>query len=249
MQQLSIGLLGYGKMGRAIEQVALERGHRIVWRVGRQNRADFSEADLRQADVVIEFSQPEAAFQNVCDCLRAGVPVVCGTTGWLAQWPDAQALCAETKGALIWASNFSVGVNLMFALNRYLARLMDKRPEYEPMMREVHHIHKLDAPSGTAVTLANDLIGAVARKTHWELASSLETTPDALPIEAVREGEVFGLHTVTWRSAVDTISITHEAHSRAGFALGAVLAAEWLPGRHGVFGMEDVLFLGMRDEG
>lgn len=238
----SIGLLGYGKMGRTIEQIALSRGHRIAWRIDVDSRADFVPALIRQADVVIEFSRPEAAFENVTECLRAGVPVVSGTTGWLQQLPEAQALCRDLGGALIWASNFSVGVNLFFAINRYVSRLMHGRPEYEPTLTETHHIHKLDAPSGTAVSLANDLIAAFSRKTAWALAEA-GADPAVLPITAIREGEVPGTHTVEWQSEVDTITLTHTAHSRSGFALGAVLAAEWLPGKRGIFTMPDVLGL------
>ncbi len=238
---LSIGLLGYGKMGRAIEQIALERGHRIAWRIDADNRAEFGPEALRQADVAIEFSRPEAAFDNVADCLRAGVAVVSGTTGWLAQLPEAQVLCRQLDGALLWASNFSVGVNLFFAINRYVGQLMNTRPEYEPSLTETHHVHKLDAPSGTAVTLANDLIAQLDHKKNWAPAGPSVAEPGFLPITALREGEVPGTHTVEWHSPVDTISLTHTAHSRSGFALGAVLAAEWLPGKKGFFSMADVL--------
>ncbi len=237
---LRIGLFGYGKMGRAIEQVALEQGMEIVWRIGRNNRTDATPDFLQQADVIIEFSRPEAAFDNVMDCLRAGVPVVSGTTGWSDTFAAAQAFCLNGHAALLWASNFSVGVNLFFAVNRHLAALMNHRPEYSPSVTETHHIHKLDAPSGTALTLVNDALQVLDSKSGWVLGPATAGAQDIV-ITAIREGEVPGTHTVTWTSAVDEISITHCADSRLGFATGAVVAARWLVGRKGVFGMQDVL--------
>ena len=244
---MKIGLFGYGKMGKAIERIAEAQGHQIAWRITRANCAEFTPAKLREAEVAIEFTRPESAFANVMACLEAGVPVVCGTTGWAAQLPDAQAFCQQNeRAALLWASNFSIGVNLFFALNRSLARLMNTRPEYEPSMTEIHHIHKLDAPSGTAITLAEGILSEVARKKNWSLAP--ESATETIQIEAVREGEVPGTHTVRWQSGVDEISIEHRAFSRDGFATGAVLAAVWLAGRHGFFTMQDVLFSGARHE-
>ena len=239
---LKIGLLGYGKMGRAIESLAPEHGIEIAWRVTQENRANATPELLRQADVVIEFTRPEAAFENAMLCLRAGVPVVSGTTGWLEKLPEAQDFCQKNKGALLWASNFSVGVNLFFALNTYLSKLMNGRPEYLPSVIEIHHIHKLDAPSGTALTLVNEIIAKVNRATGWALAPE-SPRPGEIPVAAVREGEVPGTHTVKWESATDAISIEHRAHSRAGFASGAILAAQWLAGKQGVFSMKDVLGL------
>jgi len=237
---MKIGLFGYGKMGRAIEAIAQKQGHEIVWRIGRDNRDAATPELLRQADVAIEFSRPDAAYANVMACLEAGVPVVSGTTDWLEQLADAEAWCAQHKGALIWASNFSVGVNLFFALNRYLAQLMDSRPEYRPSLTEIHHVHKLDAPSGTARTLAQDLLALSQRLHDWRLSPAPAGATD-LPITSVREGEVPGTHTVRWNSPVDEITIEHQAHSRTGFAAGAVLAAQWLIGKTGVYRMEDVL--------
>jgi len=237
---MKIGLFGYGKMGRAIETIAQEQGHEIVWRIGRDNRDDAAPALLRQADVAIEFSRPDAAYANVMACLEAGVPVVSGTTGWPEELADAEAWCTRHKGALIWASNFSVGVNLFFALNRYLAQLLDARPEYRPSLTEIHHIYKLDAPSGTARTLAQDLLALSQRLHDWRLSPAPAGATD-LPITSVREGEVPGTHTVRWNSPVDEITIEHQAHSRTGFAAGAVLAAQWLIGKTGVYRMEDVL--------
>lgn len=229
-------------MGRAIEALAAEQGAEVVWRITRDNRSDATPELLAQADVAIEFTRPEAAFGNVMRCLEAGVPVVSGTTGWLDSMPAAEEFCLKNKCAMLWASNFSVGVNLFFALNRYLAQLMNERPEYAPSVTEIHHIHKLDAPSGTALTLIHDMIGKVARHSGWALHPD-EPTHSEIPVTAIREGEVPGTHIVRWKSPIDEIYIEHRAHSRAGFAAGAVLAARWLAGKTGVFSMKDVLGL------
>lgn len=239
---MKIGLFGYGKMGRAIETLAQAQGHEIVWRITRDNRAGITPDLLREAEVAIEFSQPDAAYVNVMACLEAGIPVVSGTTGWLEQLADAEAWCTQHHGALLWASNFSVGVNLFFALNRYLTQLLDNHPEYRPDLTEVHHVHKLDAPSGTARTLAQDLLALSTRLTGWCL-SPTPPGPTDLPITAVREGEVPGTHRVRWSSPVDEITIEHRAHSRTGFAAGALVAAGWLVGKIGVYRMDDVLGL------
>ncbi|MBK7936987.1 MAG: 4-hydroxy-tetrahydrodipicolinate reductase [Lewinellaceae bacterium] len=230
-------------MGRAIEMLAKEQGLEIVWRITRENRAGITAELLRQADVAIEFTRPEAAFENVMCCLEAGIPVVSGSTGWLATMPAAEAYCRKNNGALLWASNFSVGVNLFFALNRYLAQMMNGRPEYSPSVTEIHHIHKLDAPSGTALTLIADMLSKVERNKGWALHPD-SPLPAEIPVNAIREGEVPGTHIIRWNSPVDEIQIEHRAHSRAGFAAGAVLAARWLAGKTGVFGMNDVLGLG-----
>ncbi len=237
---LKIGLFGYGKMGRAIEAMAQEQGIKIAWRVTRNNRAEVNPDFLRQADVIIEFSRPEAALENIMACLQAGVPVISGTTGWAEELPVAEKFCLEHHGALLWASNFSVGVNLFFALNRYLARLMDERSEYAPAVTEIHHIHKLDAPSGTALTLVQDLIALTDRHSGWAL-SPTPSKPGEIPVTALREGEVPGTHSIVWSGPSDEIRLEHRAHSRAGFAAGAVLAAQWLVERRGVFTMNDVL--------
>lgn len=237
---MNIGLLGYGKMGRAIEEVARGSNANFVWRIGRDNRHELTTELLQKADVVIEFSRPEAALHNVKMCLEAGVPVVSGTTGWLDQLPEAQAFCLEKQGAMLWASNFSVGVNLFFALNRYLATLMNNRPEYDVSVQEIHHIHKLDAPSGTALTLTLDAIKALDRKMDWKLAPEPAGEGD-ISVEAIREDEVPGIHSIRYESSVDSITIEHKAHSRKGFAAGALLAAQWICGKKGVFDMMDVL--------
>lgn len=250
-----IGLLGYGKMGQAIDSIASQHGAEVVWRIGQNNRTDLTPTLLHQAEVVIEFSRPEAAFDNVQFCLKNGTPVVSGTTGWLEHLPAAEKMCVESGGAMLWASNFSVGVNLFFALNRYLAHLMNTRPEYAASASEIHHIHKLDAPSGTALTLVNELMAAVERVTGYDLILSNTTErnrsprstgddnrqPQRIPLTAIREGEIPGTHIICWESAVDEITIEHRAHSRTGFASGALLAAKWLVGRQGVFSMRDVI--------
>ncbi|MBL7780419.1 MAG: 4-hydroxy-tetrahydrodipicolinate reductase [Saprospiraceae bacterium] len=239
---MKIGLLGYGKMGKAIEQIATTQGIDIAWRITRDSKSTLNDELLRTADVVIEFSRPEAAYDNVMLCLQAGVPVVCGTTGWNDRLAEAQQYCKEQNGALLWASNFSVGVNLFFALNRYLSRLMATRPEYAASVEETHHIHKLDAPSGTALTLVNELMAAHGHFSAWAL-SPTPAGPGEIPVTAIREGEVPGTHLIRWSSAVDEITIEHKAHSRTGFAAGAVLAAQWIHGKKGVFAMADVLGL------
>lgn len=229
-------------MGKAIEQVSDNQHVEISWRIGSNDTALLNDTLLRQADVVIEFTRPEAAFDNVMRCLKAGVPVVSGTTGWTDRMDEAIGYCEEMKGAMLWASNFSIGVNLFFAINSYLAELMNSRPEYAVSMTEIHHIHKLDAPSGTAISLARDILAQVERLHGHHLASNTEPAPaGSIPIHAIREGEVPGTHRIRWQSAIDELTIEHKAHSRAGFAWGALTAAQWLHGRKGVFSMNDVL--------
>ena len=235
---MNLALIGYGKMGHIIEQVARRRGHEIVCIIDRDNTSDFLSSAFSQADVAIEFSTPATAEANIRASWQAGVPVVCGTTGWNVsrlrdELCDAAECCQTDKHALLWSSNFSVGVTIFFALNKRLAGLLADYPDYLPSITETHHIHKLDAPSGTAKTLAEDI-------ERFKLQVS--GTKLQVPIESIREGEVPGIHTVTWDSPVDTISITHSANSREGFALGAVLAAEWLKGKTGWHTMEEVLF-------
>lgn len=232
---MNIGLFGYGKMGRMIEQVAGQRGHRIAARIDRAE----DPVPFDSLDVAIDFSSPEAAFDNIARCLEAGVPVVSGTTGWLSRYGEACALCQRTGGAFLYASNFSLGVNLFFELNACLARLMDKAPGYAVELEEIHHTQKLDAPSGTAISLAEGII-ANSAYTAWkpETAGAGE-----IPVHSRREGDTPGTHTVRYQSAVDRIEIVHTAHNREGFAVGAVVAAEWLAGKKGVFSMRDVLNL------
>ncbi len=232
---MNIALLGYGKMGKVIERIALERGHKIVLRKTRQNAFD----GLETADVAIDFSIPDAAVENITACLQNGIPVVSGTTGWLAQYEAMKALCEKQNGAFLYGSNFSLGVNLFFELNQKLAQLMAKFPQYAVDMEEIHHTQKLDKPSGTAITLAEGLLPYTSF-TQWSLDAD---ATDALYIDVKRENEVPGTHSIFYRSAVDTIEIKHTAHNREGFAYGAVIAAEWLPTRKGVFTMKDVLDL------
>ena len=235
---MNIALIGYGKMGHFIEQVARRRGHEIVCIIDRDNTSDFRSPAFAQADVAIEFSTPATAEANIRAAGLSGVPVVCGTTGWNVQTLrdelcDEAECCQASRRALLWSSNFSVGVNIFFALNKRLTGLLADYPDYLPSITETHHIHKLDAPSGTAKTLAEDI---------ERFRLQVSGTKLQVPIESIREGEVPGIHTVTWDSPVDTISITHSAKSREGFALGAVLAAEWLKGKTGWHTMDEVLF-------
>jgi 4-hydroxy-tetrahydrodipicolinate reductase len=225
-------------MGKAIEQLALQRGHQIVARIDVTNSSELDRLGPEDVDVAIEFSTPEAAFSNIQKCLRKKWPTVSGTTGWLNHKAEIEALCAETGGAFFYASNYSIGVNLFFRLNAQLAKLMAGQP-YQISMDETHHIHKKDAPSGTAITLAEGILEASPSLKGWSLDP--DVTPDSLVIRSHREGEAPGTHTVIYSSEIDTITITHEAHSRKGFALGAVIAAEWLVGKAGIFGMNDLL--------
>lgn len=241
---MKIALIGHGKMGHIIEEIAIARGHKIVKIIDEDNLDDFESNDFQSADVAIEFTRPQAAVDNILKCFAAGVPVVSGTTGWTDSLPELQAMCQKGEGTLLWSSNFSVGMNIFMALNRHLAAVMSNFPEYHPEMEEIHHVHKLDHPSGTAITLAEQLIAEYPPLKGWKEVESEESiSPDYLPISYRREGEVPGVHSIRWDSEADEIIITHSAHSRRGFALGAVLAAEWLPGHKGFFSMNDVLKL------
>lgn len=235
---MKIALVGYGKMGKTIEQIARNRGHEIVSIIDVNNPGDFESEAFKQADVAIEFTTPATAFDNYMKCFTAGVPVVSGTTGWLSRLDEVKRMCAEEGKTFFYASNFSIGVNIFFALNKYLAKIMNNFPSYDVRMTEVHHIHKLDAPSGTAITLAEGVLGNLDRKERWTLETAEK--PTDLPIHAIREGEVPGIHEIVYESDADTISIKHDAKSRAGFALGAVLAAEFTAGKKGFLGMNDL---------
>lgn len=241
---MKIALLGYGKMGKIIEKIALGRGHSIVLKVNKANAETFTDAELQQADVAIEFSTPATAVNNMLRCFKAGVPVVVGTTAWQDRMEFVAHECKANIATLFHASNFSLGVNLFFRLNQTLAKLMAPYGEYDASMEEIHHVHKLDSPSGTAITLANGVLSNLGRKTHFKdypNGAPTEVPPSELPIVSRRIGEVPGTHSITYTSSVDRITITHEAFNREGFALGAVVAAEWLPGRKGIFGMDDLL--------
>lgn len=230
---MKIALLGYGKMGKEIEKIALLRGHEIV--VKKDVEAII---DIHVADVAIEFSVPDAAFNNITNCLENNVPVIAGTTGWLEKYAEAVAFCEQKKGAFLYASNFSVGVNIFFELNKHLAKMMGSFDDYQISLEEIHHTQKLDAPSGTAITLAEGIIQYTS-KNKWELGE--KTASENIPIVAKRIPDVPGTHTIWYTSEVDTIEIKHTAHNRKGFALGAVIAAEWIVGKTGVFSMKDVL--------
>lgn len=238
-------------MGRLIEQIALERGHEIVCRIDVDNQQDFQSEAFRTADVAIEFTAPSVAWGNVQRCFESGVKVVSGSTGWMADHSeDVQRQCAAGGSTLFWSSNFSVGVYLFGAVNRYLARLMNRFPQYDARMEEVHHIHKLDHPSGTAITLAEQLLDEVERKDSWtvgrltqpdgSVVTEHEPAANELAIDSIRRGEVPGIHSITWDSEADQITITHDAHSRKGFALGAVLAAEYTATHSGLLTMDDL---------
>ena len=236
---MKIALIGYGKMGHMIEAIARHRGHDIVAIIDIDNLADFDSDAFRSADVAIEFTAPSVAEGNVRRCFEQGVKVVSGSTGWLKGpvLEEMQALCADGRNTLLWSSNFSVGVAIFRAVNRYLARIMNGFDTYDVSMTETHHVHKLDAPSGTAITLAEHIVEELDRKERWGLH---ETAPDVLRIDDIRRGEVPGIHTITYDSPADLIEITHSAHTREGFALGAVLAAEYLKDHAGWQTIDDL---------
>jgi len=234
---MDIALFGYGKMGKMLEKLGKERGHSFPLKV--ELNTDFSSLDLSQVQVAIDFSTPGAAFNNIKFCLENGIPVISGTTGWLEKYDEIVAVCERYQGAFIYASNFSLGVNLFFELNRKLAKMAAPFKEYKVELEEIHHIHKLDAPSGTAISLAEGIM----ENTEY-VGWNLEVPSDKeIPISAKREGEVPGTHSVLYSSSVDTIEIKHTAKNREGFALGALIAAEWIHGKKGVFSMKDVLNL------
>jgi len=238
---MNIAIIGYGKMGKEIERMALERGHQIPLILDLANTSEMTPENLSRADVAIDFSIPGAAFDNIMRCFDADVPVVSGTTGWLEQYDAVTERCRRENKAFFYASNFSIGVNILFALNRHLARLMDQFEYYDMEIREVHHVHKLDAPSGTAISLAKDLLIEVGRKNKWELDQAGDKS--TLKITAVRENEVPGIHTIAYSSEFDELSITHSAKSRKGFALGAIMAAEFIRDKKGMYTMADLLGL------
>ncbi len=238
---MKIALIGYGKMGKAIEQIAVERGHSIVLKIDFDNLQDFTKDNLQKADVAIEFTGPHSAFENVVKCIQYGVPLVCGSTGWLEKWNDVNILCEKENGSLLYASNFSVGVNLFFEINKYVAALMSKHPEYNISMEEIHHTQKKDAPSGTAITLAEQILANNHSKKNW--VNEEAKNAEELSIISKRIDPAPGTHSIKYSSVIDDIEITHTAHSRTGFATGAVLAAEFLRGKKGIYGMKEVLGL------
>lgn len=233
---MKIALLGYGKMGKEIEKIALQRGHEIV--IKNSGKEAYN---IANADIAIDFSIPNSAYNNISNCINNNVPVISGTTGWLEKYNDVVDLCKQKKGAFIYASNFSLGVNVFFELNEQLAKMMNTLKQYDVSIEEIHHTKKLDAPSGTAITLADGIIKNTHKK-DWELNTS--SLKENVAIKAIRTPDVPGTHTVTYQSEIDTIDIKHTAHSRQGFALGAVIAAEWLINKTGIYTMRDVLNLG-----
>lgn len=234
---MRIALLGYGKMGKTIASMATAAGHQVIVTIHSTNIALRN--NLQDADVAIEFSNPQAVTENLKACFDQHVPVVCGTTGWLSDKAEMETYCLHKKGAFFYASNFSLGVNLFFKLNRWLAGKMNSFPHYDINVEEIHHTQKKDAPSGTAITLAEDILKEVSRKKNW--SNKKNTTPESLVISSLREDPTPGIHTVKYTSEVDSIEIKHIAHSREGFAAGALLAAEWLKNKKGLFGMDDLL--------
>ena len=230
---MKIALLGYGRMGKLIEKLAIEKGHTISSKINQ----DSSKEELLKADIAIEFSTPEAAVSNIKFCLENSIPIVSGTTGWLAHYDEMIKLCENRNGSFIYASNFSIGVNLFFSINEYVSNLMESWKDYQVSIEEVHHNQKQDIPSGTAVTLAEEIIRNSDKK-NWELNG---TEAENINITAKRKNDIKGTHIINYDSNIDTISIKHEAHSRDGFALGAILAAEWLVNKKGIFTMKDVL--------
>lgn len=238
---MKIALIGYGKMGKAIEAIAIEKGHEIITRIDVDTAHKFTKQELEKADVAIEFTSPHSAFDNVMKCLSFNVPLVCGSTGWLPNLPEAEAYCKANNGSFLYASNFSIGVNIFFEINKRLAALMAPHDAYEISMEEIHHTQKKDAPSGTAVSLAKQIVERVPRKNNW--VCDVPAAQNEIGITAKRIDPAPGTHTVTYHSSIDTIDIIHTAHNRTGFATGAVLAAEYIKDKKGLFSMKDVLGL------
>jgi 4-hydroxy-tetrahydrodipicolinate reductase len=238
---MRIALIGYGKMGKAIEEIALKRGHEIVLKIDIENAGEFTKENLSKADAAIEFSSPHSAYENVMKCLRFGVPVVCGSTGWLDQYDDVKKYCDDNNGAFLYSSNYSIGVNIFFEINKHLAQLMAAYADYDVLITETHHTQKRDAPSGTAISLAEQVLEKISRKTKW--VNYKTTNPFELEIDSARIDPAPGTHQVKYSSAIDDIEIIHMAHNRQGFATGAVLAAEFIDGKKGVFSIKDVLGL------
>ncbi|HEY1020210.1 MAG TPA: 4-hydroxy-tetrahydrodipicolinate reductase [Sediminibacterium sp.] len=238
---MRIALIGYGKMGKAIESIALEKGHEVVITIDLNNAADLNKENMAKADVAIEFTGPHSAFANVMKCLEIGIPLVCGSTGWLEHWNEVKSFCEKQNGTLIYASNYSIGVNLFFELNTRLAKLMSGYPEYNVVMEEIHHTQKKDAPSGTAITLAEQVLANIPSKKIW--VNHPTQNPEELEIISERIDPAPGTHKIKYASSVDDIEIIHTAHNRTGFAGGAVLAAEFAMNKKGIFGMKDVLGL------
>ena len=238
---MKIAIIGYGKMGKAIEEIAVDRGHEIVLKIDEHNIPDFTRENTGMADVAIEFTGPHGAYENVKKALAFDTPVVCGSTGWLDKLDEIKKLCETRNGSFIYSSNFSVGVNIFFEINKKLAALMELQKDYELQVTEIHHTQKKDAPSGTAITIAEQIFESISRKKSW--VNHVSDNPEELEIISERIDPVAGTHKVKYSSAVDDIEIIHTAHNRQGFALGAVLAAEYISDKKGIFNMKDVLSL------
>jgi 4-hydroxy-tetrahydrodipicolinate reductase len=238
---MKIALIGYGKMGKAIEAIALQKGHQVVLKIDVTNAGDFTQASADEADVAIEFTGPHSAVKNILQCIEYGLPVVSGSTGWLDQWAQVEAACTAKNGTVVYSSNYSIGVNLFFEINKQLAKLMDPYPDYDVSMTEIHHTEKKDAPSGTAISLAEQILENLGRKHKW--TNDTASNPNEISIRSERIDPAPGTHTVSYHSAIDNIEITHTAHTREGFATGAVMAAEFATNKKGVFNMKDVLGL------
>lgn len=236
---MNIALIGYGKMGKAIEEIALQRGHTIPLKIDIDNAAEFTKENLNRCDVAIEFTSPHSAVQNILTCINAGTPIVCGSTGWLDKWNEITKECETKNGSFLYASNYSVGVNIFFELNKKLAALMSQHKEYDVSMVEIHHTQKKDAPSGTAITLAEQILENIDRKTKWVNENTSNT--DDLKIISERVDPAPGTHKIKYSSPIDDIEIIHTAHNRTGFATGAILAAEFLYNKKGIYSMKDVL--------
>ena len=236
---MKIALIGYGKMGKTIEEIALQRGHTVDLKIGIDSMDSFTVENLQQCDVAIEFTGPYSAKQNIITCINSDLPVISGSTGWLADWNEVENLCKEKNGSLLYASNFGVGVNIFFELNKKLAQLMKGHVDYAISMKEIHHTQKKDAPSGTAITLAEQILEEISHKKKW--VNSESDKAEELVILSKREDPAPGTHSIKYRSPVDDIEIIHTAHSRQGFALGAVLAAEFIKDKEGIYTMQDVL--------
>lgn len=238
---MRIILIGYGKMGKAIEEIALERNHEIILRIDEENLEDFNKENLLKADVAIEFTGPRSAFDNIKKCIESGIPVITGSTGWTEHLREIKEICADYKGSCIYASNFSIGVNIFFEVNKKLASIMARHPDYEITIEEIHHTQKKDAPSGTAITLAEQIIENIDRKKRW--VNHISDNAEELEIISERIDPAAGTHKVKYSSGIDDIGIIHTAHNRKGFAYGAVLAAEFIQNKKGFFSMKDVLNL------
>ncbi len=236
---MKIAILGYGKMGKIIEQLAMANGDKVVLKINSSNLEELTPANIQKADVAIEFSEPNSAFQNISFCLKNNIPVVSGTTAWLSKMDEAKTLCKNENGTFLYASNFSLGVNIFFQLNQQLAKMMAAFPAYSISLEEIHHTQKKDAPSGTAISLANDIIEVHPTKENW--VNHKSNSKQELEIFSKRKPDVPGTHLVTYESEIDTIELKHEAHSRIGFAKGALVAAQWVIGKKGYFEMKDII--------